>query len=265
MRLALPFLFLGLCMSMHADTAQEAAKPTDPSAEKIVQARPQLGALPPSLGISIQKPDPMVAAQLPELPKGMGFLVTEVEEGGPAAQAGIQVHDVIWKLGDQMLVNNSQFAALLSLRQPGQKVEISGYRSGKSQQFKVKLGKPKSRVSSVLAEKGSNSRRGDSGITQVVNSSEMFAKTVGKDGVAEILKVSDGYELKIKNSEEKPIFNASIPAGGSFEEVPSAWRFRVMALKRALDQSISGELPVVRPPRPRVVPPPTTPKESVAP
>ena len=263
MKLTLPFLLLGLCMVTHAEKGQIAMESTDSSAEKIVTSRPRIVPLPPSLGVVVQKPDEMVAAQLPELPRGVGFLVSEVEEGGPASKAGIQVHDVIWKLDDQKLVNKGQLATLLSLRLPGQQVEISGFRSGRPQQFKVQLGKPKSRFSNVLADTGSNFEEGDRGITQVVYNSERLAKTSGKDGVAEILKVGDGYELKIKDTKQKPIYSASIPDGGSFEGVPTAWDFRVKALKRALDRSISGELP--RPPRPRVVPPPTTAKEPLAP
>lgn len=263
MRLALSFLLLGLSVTTHADTAQDAVKPAGAKAEQVVQGR--LRIPPPSLGISAQKPDQMLAAQLPNLPAGMGFLVTEVEEGGPAARAGIQVHDVIWKLGDQLLVNQAQMAALLRLRQPGDKVEISGFRSGKSQRFMVQLGVPKLRLSGVLAQGEPAFKESEKGITRVVDSSEMFAKTTSNDGEAEIAKAGEGYQLSIKDSKQVQIFSATIPAGGSFEGVPTAWKIRVASLKRALDQSISGELPVVRPPRPRVVPPPMTAKEPLAP
>jgi hypothetical protein len=265
MRLALLFLFSCICVSSQTDTTQDPVKAASPEVAKVVRARARIAPSPPVLGVSLQKPDDMLAAQLPELPAGMGFLVTEVEEGGPASKAGIQVHDVIWKFEDQKLVNKGQLAVLLGLRLPGQQIEISGFRAGKSQKFKVQLGMAKSRFSNVLTETGSNSEEGDNGITQVVHTSEMFAKTTGKDGVAEILKVDEGYKLKIKDSKEKSIYSASIPDGGSFEGVPTAWDLRVKALKRALDRSISGELPMVRPPRPRVVPPPMTAKEPLAP
>jgi hypothetical protein len=263
MRLELSFLLLGLCVTTHADTAQDAVKPVGAEAEQVVQGRSRIA--PPSLGISVQKPDQMLAAQLPNLPAGMGFLVTEVKEGGPAARAGIQVHDVIWKLGDQLLVNQAQMAALLRLRQPGHKVEISGFRSGKSQRFMVQLGMPKLRLSGVLAQAEPAFKDSEKGITRVVDSSEMFAKTTSDDGEAEIAKEGEGYRLSIKDSKQVEIFSATIPAGGSFEGVPTAWKIRVSSLKRALDQSISGEIPVLRPPRPRVVPPPMIPTQSVAP
>lgn len=255
MKLLLSFLLLSLCVTTHAETALDADKSAGAETEKVLPHKPRIVPLPPSLGIVVEKPDEMVAAQLPELPTGMGFLVTEVEEDGPASKAGIQVHDVIWKLDDQKLVNKGQLVALLNLRLPGEQVDISGFRAGKSQQFKVQLGKPKSRFSNAIAETGANSEGGERGITQVVYTSERLAKTTGKEGVAEIIKVDQGYELKIKDNKQKTIYSASIPDGGAFEGVPAAWDFRVKALKRALDRSISGELP--RPPRARVVPPPT--------
>ena len=265
MRLALPFLLLGLCIALHAEPSQDSGKPVDASAEKMVQGRSRIVPPPPTLGVSLQKPDPMVTAQLPNLPVGIGFLVTAVDDGGPAAQAGVQVHDVIWKMGDQMLVNEAQIAALLRLHQPGEKVLFSAFRSGKPQQFKVQVGKPKGRFSNVFAKAASSSEEFDNTVTREVSASEMFAKTTGDDGEAEVVKEGEGYRLSIKDSKQVEIFNGTFPAYGSFEEVPAAWKFRVMALKRALDQSISGEIPVLRPPRPRVVPPPMVPTQSVTP
>ena len=201
MRLLLPFFLLGLCVSTHADA-------TDVETAKTTRARSKAVSL-PSLGLSLQKPDPTVTAQLPNVPEGMGFLVSDVEEGGPSAQAGIQVHDIIWKMGDQMLVNKAQLATLLRLRQAGDKVELSGFRSGKPQLFKVKLGEPKSPLEGVLANDESPFEEG--GVTRVINSSEMFAKTTASDGEAELVKIDEGYQLKIEDSKQKPIFNGTIP------------------------------------------------------
>lgn len=265
MRLALPFCLLGLCIASHAEPTKSADKPVDASTEKIVQGRSRIAPPPPTLGISLQKPDPMVTAQLPNLPVGIGFLVTAVDDGGPAAKAGVQVHDVIWKLGDQMLVNEAQMAALLRLHQPGDQVVFSAFRSGMPQQFKVRVGKPKTRFSGIFAMAGTSPEQIDNGITRVVNASEMFAKTTSADGEAEVVKEGEGYRLSIKDNKQVQIFNGTFPADGSWEGVPSEWKYRVMALKRALDRSINGELPVLRQPRPRVVPPPTVPSQSVTP
>ena len=191
MRLSLPFLLLGLCIASHAEPTEDAGKPVDASAEKMMQGRSRI-APPPTLGVSLQKPDPMVTAQLPDLPVGIGFLVTAVDDGGPAAQAGVQVHDVIWKMGDQMLVNEAQMAALLRLHQPGDKVVFSAFRSGKPQQFKVQVGKPKTRFSNVLAKAASSPEEFDNTVTREVSASEMFAKTTGDDGEAEVVKEGEG-------------------------------------------------------------------------
>ena len=214
MRLLLPFLLLGLGISTYADEAQDIAKSADANSAKTLRGRSRALSL-PSLGLSLQKLDATVAAQLPNFPEGMGFLVNEVEEGGPSALAGVQVHDIIWKMGDQMLVNKAQLATLLRLRQAGDKVEFSGFRSGKSQLFKVKLGEPKSHDSGDLALDESPFEEG--GVTRVINSSEMFAKTTVSDGEAELIKKGEEYQLKINDNKQKPIFKGTIPAGGSLE------------------------------------------------
>lgn len=265
MKRHLPFLMLVFCITVQANMAQDAEKPLEDADVKLVKGRSCIAPPPPTLGVSLQKPDPTLLAQLPELPPGIGFLVVDVEDGGPAAQAGMRVHDVIWKLGDQMLVNKAQMASLLRLRQVGEMVVFTGFRSGKPHQFKIQLGKPKSRLSGVFASVESSEDDRESGITRIINTSEMFAKTTGSDGVAEIVKVGEGYRLNIKDRHQAEIFNGPFPAEEAFEGVPTAWRSRVVALKRALDQSLNGELPVVRQPRPRVVPPITAPAQSIAP
>ena len=265
MKLALSFLMVCLCVSANAEAVKDAAKPAEVPSPELAPSRPRIMSPPPTLGLSLQKPDPTVTAQLADLPTGIGFLVVAVDEAGPAARAGVQVHDVIWKLGDQMLVNEAQMHALLRLHKPGDMLAFSGFRSGKPQMFKVQIGHPKPRLTEVLTIAGPSSGALERGITQVVNSSEKFAKTTSADGVAELVKDADGYRVSIKDSKHAQIFNEAFPAGGSFEGVPAAWKYRVMALKRALDQSISGELSALRQPRPRVVPPPMVPKQSVAP
>jgi S1-C subfamily serine protease len=57
------------------------------------------------LGLQVSKPDPSMTSQLPSLPQGIGFVIASVDEDGPAQTAGLKKFDLLWKLGDQMLVN----------------------------------------------------------------------------------------------------------------------------------------------------------------
>ena len=92
------------------------------------------------LGLKVAKPDAAITAHLPALPPGIGFVIRSVDESGPVQAAGLQAMDLLWKLGDQMLVNEGQLAALLRLAKSGDEVTLTGFRAGKPLEVKLTLG-----------------------------------------------------------------------------------------------------------------------------
>jgi S1-C subfamily serine protease len=79
----------------------------------ILRPKRALVALPergePWLGISVHKPSKAVHDALHEVPEGVGFVVQDVVVNGPADLAGMQKFDVLWKINDQLVVNEAQF------------------------------------------------------------------------------------------------------------------------------------------------------------
>lgn len=59
-----------------------------------------------------------------------GAQVTDVYPGGPAAQAGIQPHDILLRIGDNDIVDAADLRKLEAAIKPGSKVEVSGLRNG---------------------------------------------------------------------------------------------------------------------------------------
>jgi S1-C subfamily serine protease len=92
------------------------------------------------LGLRVAKPDEAITVHVPSIPPGVGFVVKSIDPGGPAQAAGLLELDLLWKFGDQMLVNEAQLATLLRLEKPGAEVVISGFRGGKPLEVKLKLG-----------------------------------------------------------------------------------------------------------------------------
>jgi hypothetical protein len=84
------------------------------------------------LGLTSREAPPVVAEQL-DLPKGTGLAVEMVLPDSPAAAAGVQPNDVLTKLDDQLLVNAPQLMVLVRLKKPGDKVQLTLLRKGKSQ------------------------------------------------------------------------------------------------------------------------------------
>lgn len=248
--------FIGLAIA----NAEEQV-PVDPPVPEVAAAvRPQslVPAAPQAwLGLEVSKPDRTITSHIPDLPPGIGFIVRSIDKDGPAATAGLKEFDLIWKIGDQMLVNEGQLAALLRLTEPGEEVMIAGFRGGQPIDVKLKLGV------APISKRGFPSDVMDSvilpgdcgGPMRVVNVSQKLASYSNDEGRAEVRKEGEGYQVKIHDPQEELIFEGKLPADGNLENVPAEWQRRVHALRRGLDHALAGGMMPGRQPRPRVVPP----------
>ena len=93
----------------------------------------------PYLGVVTATTPPVLAAQL-GLKEGFGLVVNEVVPGSPAANGGLQKHDVLKLLNDQQLVDPNQFATLVRSIGKDQEVTVTLLRNGQEQKISVKLG-----------------------------------------------------------------------------------------------------------------------------
>ncbi len=232
-----------------------AQEPADPAAAQ--SASPQARAPHAWLGLRVAKPDPTITAQVPALPPGIGFLVKSLDQGGPAESAGLQELDLIWKLGDQMLVNESQLAALLRLSKPGEEISLCGFRGGKPLEVKLTLGEapllkkpyPREMVEAAILP-------GDCSVPmRVVNVAEKSATYSNDEGKVVVQRDGELDKVSITGIDGKAIFEGSFPSGDLLEKVPEDWRSKIFALRRGLEQSLDGRMLPSRQPRPRVVPP----------
>ena len=94
----------------------------------------------PWLGVSVQKPGSAMEGRSGGVPKGVGFVVREVAGDSPAARAGLRDHDVLWKLNEQLLINEAQFLVLLHHHRVGDTVRLVYMREGGSHEVEVTLG-----------------------------------------------------------------------------------------------------------------------------
>lgn len=207
------------------------------------------------LGFQISKPDATLAAQLPELPPGIGFLVKSVSKSGPAELAGVREFDLIWKFADQLLVNEGQLAALLRLKKPGDVVAISVFRGGKPLSLPVTLGDAPPPVPvpvTDLAEAAVLS--GDPGPMRVVNLAQKTAIFAAADGKAELRRHNGNYDLRVTDVKGGVIFEGPLNGEDDFKPVPGEWRRRAFALRRGLDQALLAPEASRLPARPVVAP-----------
>ena len=90
------------------------------------------------LGLFTRPVDPALRDQL-DLPKGEGLIVEDVVADSPAKAAGFQVHDVVTRLNDQIIVNPEQLMVLVRAMKPDQSVDVTLIRKTKEIKVTVML------------------------------------------------------------------------------------------------------------------------------
>ena len=106
------------------------------------------------LGIGIQELSADLAASF-GLKTAAGALVVSVEEGSPAAKAGIAVGDVVQKYDGKAVPNSRELPRMVAATKPGTKVKVEVWRKGASKELSVAVGEL---PSEKMAERGDGSR-----------------------------------------------------------------------------------------------------------
>jgi len=91
------------------------------------------------LGITVQNVSAQMAFQL-GLGASSGVMVMMVQEGGPAAQAGIRQGDVIVKLNQHNVENNDELRDLIAKLSPGSLVRLELIRDREEIAISIQLG-----------------------------------------------------------------------------------------------------------------------------
>lgn len=105
---------------------------------RTLTVSPQAGEKATYLGANVAPVAAALADQL-KLPAGVGLVVESVDPQSPADLAGIKAHDVLHKLGDQLLVNPQQLAALIRAAKPGEDAALQAIRQGAPTTLTAKL------------------------------------------------------------------------------------------------------------------------------
>ncbi|MFS2103125.1 DegQ family serine endoprotease [Ralstonia sp. Ralssp135] len=94
------------------------------------------------LGVAVQEVDQSLADSF-KLPKPEGALVNSVEDGGPAAKAGLQPGDVILQIGDAHIDRSGDLPEQVADIKPGSTVPLQIIRQGKQTTLTVTVGAAK--------------------------------------------------------------------------------------------------------------------------
>jgi len=90
------------------------------------------------LGVYSTKVSPTLTHQL-GFPKGFYLNIQQVEPGSPADEAGLQQHDILQKIDDQIIINPEQLRELIRSKESGVNVGITYFRKGREHTASAKL------------------------------------------------------------------------------------------------------------------------------
>lgn len=105
------------------------------------------------LGVGIQNLDRNLALSM-GLETTRGALVTDVQPGLPAEEAGLRHGDVIVRVGDAEVDSAADLRFLISRIEPGSDVELGVVRNGEMMDVSVRLGDREELISGILEEEG---------------------------------------------------------------------------------------------------------------
>ncbi|MEM1083840.1 MAG: PDZ domain-containing protein [Verrucomicrobiota bacterium] len=244
--LLLPLFFAPL-------VAEEGEKAAVPAAEGRGVHKPL-----PWVGLTIGKLSEQMRHHATGVPQGVGFLIDAVDPEGPAKAGGVRRFDILWKLDDQLLINEAQFATLLRMRDPGDEIRVSVIRSGNQIELDLTLREmPQNRKVAKLSPTDLPLMpTGVEGLPKVVTRpQDRTAELSRADGsLAKLRYEGEVAHVVISDPEGEIVYDGPVREDGVFL-VPDDWKSAVGAMLRSLYKAKNPNW-VPRRPRPRTVVPP---------
>ncbi len=140
--------FMGISFAIPIDVAMNVAEQLKATG-KVQRGR---------LGVVIQEVSYDLAKSF-GLERASGALISQVVPGGPAAQAGLQVGDIVQSVNGEEVKNSSDLPVMVGIVAPGKEVTLGIWRNGKQETVKVTLDSmnPQANAASSMEEGGAGS------------------------------------------------------------------------------------------------------------
>lgn len=161
------------------------------------------------LGVHIQKVDETTAKAL-GLEEPAGALVSEVFADEPAEKAGIKVGDVIIRIKDQEVLDNSDLLHKVAAIKPGTTVPVVVWRDGKERELELTLGIRDSTRTAQNGQGGPSDKPAEGTFEAKLG---MNIKPIGEDEAKALGYTGEGGLLVVNLEKNKPAAEAGLREG----------------------------------------------------
>jgi serine protease Do len=159
------------------------------------------------LGLYIQPVTPELKEQF-DLPGEDGALVSEVVDGGPSDDAGLERGDVVVEFDGTHIKDVNQLRMMAARTEVGKKIKVKVLREGREKMFTVNIGElPEEETGSMFEPHGSEQKMSDKmgfGVKNLTeNTREQLGLESGTNGVVvELIKqTSDAYQNGLRRGD----------------------------------------------------------------
>jgi len=184
------------------------------------------------LGVSITEVS-SVDAEAYGLPGVSGALVQDIPGDGPAADAGIQIEDVIWAVDGREVSSPGDLQQMIAQRRPSETVEITVYRNGEPRELEITLGE---------APLGPEPQRVTEAPVEAVEKLGIAVEDLTPE-VAERLGYSNAQGAVVTRVQPgSPAWERNLPQGWRVQEINGEGVTSASEVRRALSDVESGEI-----------------------
>lgn len=212
------------------------------------------------LGIRASRASAVLRQQL-ALERGAGLVVEEVVIGSRADAAGLEQHDVLVRLDDQLLVLPEQFDALLEAAGPNDPLTCTVLRGGRKLAIPLVAGRPATRqaVAASTTRRPLRPTASAVAIAQPVPPPDDPAGRLQRLADETLLRQDADFEIRLSRGDKtrllvkepggRVVFDGTIDAAADRGRVPAAVRSRVAEMERLLEPrpAIAGDAAATRP------------------
>ncbi len=118
-------------------TEQSPVAPPEPEKPNpSIPVEPERVTLKVTMGVSCRNLDKQ---EKTELGVDSGIMITDVPQGGPASEAGLQQNDVLTHVDDEAVTGTGDLRTILARHNPGDRVELTLLRKGKTVKVTILL------------------------------------------------------------------------------------------------------------------------------